>query len=145
MQAVTKGLQRRLQASPIPVHRHVLPVDGGGLPFESGSFDCATITWTLCSVPNPVAGLGEVLRVLRPGAPLLFVEHGRSDSAAVARWQDRLNGVQQVLCCGCNLNRQVDQIIETSGFRIQALQRFNVPHMPRIFGHLYMGRATAPA
>jgi SAM-dependent methyltransferase len=143
MVATPARLRQRLAASRIPVHRHVVAADNG-LPFASGSFDCAVVTWTLCTVPDPVAGLREVVRVLRPGAPLLFVEHGRSDDHRVVRWQDRLHGVWQVIGGGCHLNRPIDEIIEASGFHIQSLRRFDVPRMPRTLGHLYLGSALAP-
>jgi ubiquinone/menaquinone biosynthesis C-methylase UbiE len=143
MTAVPRALQQRLDAARFPVHRHPLTVDGG-LPFDSHSFDCVTVTWTMCSVADPVAGLREMLRVLRPGAPLLFVEHGRSDNPRTQRWQERLNGTWQILGCGCHLNRAMDEIIEVSGFRIDKLRRFDAPGVPRTHGHLYLGKATAP-
>ena len=143
MTAVPRALQRRLDAARFPIHRHLLAVDAG-LPFESQSFDCVTVTWTLCSVPDPVAGLREMLRVLRPGAPMLFVEHGRSDNPRTQRWQDRLNGPWKILGCGCHLNRAMDEIIEEAGFRIDRLKRFDVSGLPRTHGHLYLGKAIAP-
>jgi ubiquinone/menaquinone biosynthesis C-methylase UbiE len=41
-------------------------------------FDSIAMTWTLCSIPNPVAALIEMRRVLKPGGNLVFVEHGLS-------------------------------------------------------------------
>jgi ubiquinone/menaquinone biosynthesis C-methylase UbiE len=34
------------------------------------------MTWTLCSIADPVKALKELGRVIRPGGSLLFVEHG---------------------------------------------------------------------
>jgi SAM-dependent methyltransferase len=64
----------RRQSSAVPVVRSGL--DGQDLPFDDGSFDTALSTWTLCTIPDPVAALREVRRVLRPGGQLLFLEHG---------------------------------------------------------------------
>lgn len=143
MVTVTKALRRRLEAARFPVRRYPLGVDSA-LPFEAHTFDCAVTTWTFCTVGDPSAGLREISRVLRPRAPLLFAEHGRSDNPTTARWQDRLNGMWGVVACGCHLNRAIDQIIESSGFRIEKLQRLDAPGVPRTHGHLYLGAATAP-
>jgi SAM-dependent methyltransferase len=142
MIALPGALRRRLEAARFPVHRYALPADKG-LPFESGSFDAVTITWTLCTIPDPQAALREMLRVLRPGAPLLFAEHGHSDDPRIARWQDRLDGIWRTVASGCHLNRAMDNIIASSGFRIEALRRFDVPRLPRTHGHLYVGTAVA--
>ena len=42
------------------------------LPFAEDSFDLAMAAHVLEHLPNPVAGIQEMLRVLRPGAPLLL-------------------------------------------------------------------------
>lgn len=111
------------------------------LPFDNRCFDCVVSTWTLCTIPNPVAALREIRRVLKPGALFLFTEHGRSDSPRVARWQDRLNPLQNVLACGCNLNRRIDQLVVQAGLRLTSLDRFVLPGVPRLGGEMYRGIA----
>ena len=142
MDALAEKVKQRIDAAPFPVEVHHLRADGE-LPFDSGRFDCATITWTLCTIPDPVAALREVRRVLQPGAELLFIEHGRSDEPAVARWQDRFNPIQHVIGCGCNLNRKIDQLIQEAGFDLPSYDFFLADGTPRMFGTLYRGGATA--
>jgi ubiquinone/menaquinone biosynthesis C-methylase UbiE len=105
-------------------------------------FDYVVSTWTLCTIPDPVLALQEVGRVLKPGGMFLFMEHGRSDDRKIAAWQDRLNPIQNVIGCGCNLNRQIDRLITQSGLTIAHLDRFNMQGMPRLAGEMYRGTAT---
>lgn len=112
------------------------------LPYDNHSFDCAVSTWTLCTIPDPVRALQEVRRVLKPTGRFLFLEHGRSDDARTAAWQDRLNPLQNVIGCGCNLNRRIDQLISKAGLYIMQLDRFVMEGVPRIGGELYRGVAT---
>jgi ubiquinone/menaquinone biosynthesis C-methylase UbiE len=60
------------------------------VPFSDAVFDTIVMTWTLCSIPNPIAALTDMRRVLRPGGRLFFVEHGLSPEIRTARWQHRL-------------------------------------------------------
>jgi len=112
------------------------------LPYEDRTFDCVVSTWTLCTIPNPVTALQEVGRVLKPGGRFLFLEHGRSDAGKIAAWQDRLNPLQNVIGCGCNLNRQIDRLITQASLTITQLDRFVMREIPRIGGEMYRGTAT---
>lgn len=111
------------------------------LPYADQRFDYVVSTWTLCSIPDPVLALQEVGRVLKPGGRFLFMEHGRSNNRKIAAWQDRLNPVQKVVACGCNLNRQIDQLIARSGLTISHLDRFSMERAPRLAGEIYRGTA----
>lgn len=112
------------------------------LPYIDKRFDYVVSTWTLCTIPNARRALQEVARVLKPGGKLLFLEHGRSDDQKVAAWQDRLNPIQNVIGCGCNLNRQIDQLITQSGLVITDLDRFSMKDVPRLGGEMYRGTAV---
>jgi ubiquinone/menaquinone biosynthesis C-methylase UbiE len=126
--------------------RHVVMAQAAAeqLPFESASFDCAVSTFTLCSVDDAAAALREVRRVLVPSGRLLFAEHGRSDSRSLARWQDRLNGWQRWLACGCNLNRPIERLVREAGLIVAALDRSPLPGSPRLIGEMYVGEARCP-
>ncbi|MBX3331175.1 MAG: class I SAM-dependent methyltransferase [Nitrospira sp.] len=106
-------------------------------------FDYVVSTWTLCTIPDPVLALQEVGRVLKPGGRFLFLEHGRSDHRKIAAWQNRLNPIQNVIGCGCNLNRQIDRLILDAGLTIVKLDRFHMQSVPRLGGEMYQGIATA--
>jgi SAM-dependent methyltransferase len=133
--------RKRIAASAAPVE--IDGLDGQSLPFADASADSALCTWTLCTIPDAVAAVREVRRVLRPGGTLHFVEHGRADDASVRRWQDRLNGLQRRMACGCNLNRDIVGILEAGGMRVTALERYYNKGEPKFIGYLYEGVATA--
>jgi ubiquinone/menaquinone biosynthesis C-methylase UbiE len=136
-------VRERVMQAPFPVH--IERVAAELLPFREQRFDVVVSTWTLCSIPDPLRALHEVRRVLKPHGLFLFLEHGRSEKETTAAWQDRLNPVQNLLGCGCNLNRPIDHLIEQSGLRITHLDRFQMPHVPRIAGEMYQGHATPQA
>ncbi len=133
--------RKRIAATPVPVE--IDGLDGESLPFADASADSALCTWTLCTIPDAVSAVREVRRVLKPGGTLHFVEHGRADDPSVRRWQDRLNGLQQRVACGCNLNRDIVGILEAGGMQVTALDRYYNKGEPKFIGYLYEGVATA--
>ena len=134
-------VERRIAAAPMPVRKMQLDA-GGRLPFADATFDSVTSTWTLCSIANVTAALKEVRRVLKPEGQFIFMEHGRSDDPHRARWQDRLNPIEKVIGVGCHLNRPIDRLITDAGLKIDALERFMMPGLPRLVGEMYRGIAA---
>jgi len=132
---------RRIEAARVPVE--LIGLDGQNLPLADSSVDSVLSTWTLCTIPDAVAAVREVRRVLRPGGTLHFVEHGKADDAGVSRWQDRLNGFQQRVAGGCNLNRDISAILTEGGLTISKLERYWAPGEPKAFGSMYEGVAVA--
>jgi ubiquinone/menaquinone biosynthesis C-methylase UbiE len=133
--------RERLAASSVPVE--FIGLDGQRIPLDDQCMDAALCTWTLCSIPEPVLAVQELKRVLRPGGTLHFVEHGASPDAKVRRWQDRMNGLQQRLACGCNLNRDMPSIVEAGGFEITSLDTYYAKGDPKHQGWTFQGVATA--
>jgi len=132
----------RLRATKVPVLRSGL--NGESLPFADDSFDTALSTWTLCSIPDVVAALGELRRVLRPGGTLHFLEHGLAPDEQVRRWQRRLEPVQNRIAGGCHLTRPVVELLKTAGFTIRDLDVFYEDGALRILGADSLGIAQSP-
>lgn len=134
-----RKVEKRIREVAFSVERAHL--DAATLPFDAGRFDTVVSTWTLCTIPDVEQALAEVRRVLGPAGKFLFLEHGRSDDSRVARRQDRWNGFQRVVACGCNLNRPIDRLIEGAGLGIERLDRFKMPGTPAILASHYSGVA----
>src|SRR6266516_1871702 len=81
--------QRKAARMQTPVH--LLSGSAECIPLADHTMDTIVMTWTGCSIPEICAALEEMLRVLRRGGRLLFVEHGRAPESRIARWQDRLD------------------------------------------------------
>ena len=111
------------------------------LPFEDARFDTVVSTFTLCSIPDVLHALGEVRRILKPGGQFLFLEHGRSPDAKVARWQDRLNRAWMPLAGGCHLNRPMRDLIGGAGLEIGPARDYYLERAPKFVGYLTEGVA----
>jgi ubiquinone/menaquinone biosynthesis C-methylase UbiE len=111
------------------------------LPLDSGSVDTVVTTWVLCSIPDPLEALREMRRVLRPAGRLLFVEHGASPDPKVRAWQRRINPLWRRIAGGCNVDRRIDELIRSAGFRVAELRTTYLPG-PRSLTYTYEGSAS---
>jgi ubiquinone/menaquinone biosynthesis C-methylase UbiE len=91
--------------------------DAQHLPYTSGSFDSVVATFLFCSVPDPIAGLAEARRVLRPGGQLLLLEHVLSRRPLLRhlmRWLDPI----PFHLWGAHIDRDTVESVATAGFVI---------------------------
>jgi ubiquinone/menaquinone biosynthesis C-methylase UbiE len=131
----------RISASRAPIEFSGLR--GESLPLDDDSCDGALCTFTLCTIPDVDAAMHELLRVLRPGAPFHFLEHGVAPDPKVRRWQHRLEPLQKRLADGCHLTRQPVEIVRSAGFRIESFESSYL-RGPKPWVYFTFGRATAP-
>ena len=110
------------------------------LPLADASIDTVVTTWTLCSIADAPKALREMKRVLRTSGRLIFLEHGRAPDPGVADWQERITPLWKNITGGCHLNRKIDDLITTAGFRITELKTFYV-RGPRPMTYTYQGTA----
>lgn len=111
------------------------------LAAADASVDFVVSTLVLCSVAQPRQALREVLRVLKPGGALLFVEHV---AAPAGSWHRQLQGclrpVWKLAADGCHPDRDTPLLIESAGFRRVEYERFRAP-LPVVSPHV-AGRAV---
>ena len=130
---------RRIRGAGIDVE--LVGLSAEALPIADASFDTVVSTYTLCTIPDPVAALKEMRRVLVPGGKLLFSEHGRAPDARVAKWQTRLQPTWSKLAGGCMLDRDIPALLALAGFRPEFESRY-IPG-PRLLSYHYWGEAVA--
>jgi len=101
------------------------------LPFRAGTFDTVVSSLVFCSVAEPVRGLDEVKRVLRPDGRLRMIEHVRSRRAWKAAFQDRVQPLWTWASGGCRPNRETERAVESAGFVIETGDRAEMADMRR--------------
>ncbi|WP_020569272.1 class I SAM-dependent methyltransferase [Neolewinella persica] len=97
------------------------------IPEEDNSFDSVVITYALCTIPDTSKALEEVRRVLKTKGKLIFCEHGKAPDKAVQKWQNVINPLWKRLGGGCNLNKDIQLIIEENGFKMDNLEKRYIP------------------
>jgi ubiquinone/menaquinone biosynthesis C-methylase UbiE len=65
----------------------LVEMDAEHLAFGDQTFDSVAFNLCLCTIGNPERAVREALRVAKPGAPIIFLEHVRSHLLPVAAVQ----------------------------------------------------------
>jgi SAM-dependent methyltransferase len=109
------ALRRARRRAPAAV---LLCASAEALPFRPASFDTIVSSLVLCSVPSPVAALGEIRRALDDSGSLRMLEHVRSEGPWRSRWQDFIQPLWTRVTGGCHPNRETETTVRGAGFRI---------------------------
>jgi ubiquinone/menaquinone biosynthesis C-methylase UbiE len=99
----------------------LVAADVQALPFDDGTFDWIVASLLFCEVPEPMRGLAEARRVLKPGATLHLLEHVRPDGVlgAVAAGVTRVSAP----LFGEHFDRATVDDVRRAGFAIEQLER----------------------
>ena len=130
--------EKHISNSNFPVQ--LVNASAENIPVVSDFADTIVTTYTLCSISDIPSVFEEIRRILKPGGKFIFCEHGLAPDRNVQKWQNRLNPMWRKFGGGCNLNRNIPELIRQCSFDISSLNSMYIPG-PRIASYNYWGIA----
>lgn len=124
---LTSGMVERARerAASLNLDVTLLLGDAQNLDFPDSSFDTVVATFVFCSVSDPVLGLRELGRVVKPDGQILLMEHVRSDKPLVGDLMNILNPAL-VRVTGANINRRTVENIRRAGLDIERVEDLGI-------------------
>ncbi|MCI0546550.1 MAG: methyltransferase domain-containing protein [Candidatus Rokubacteria bacterium] len=99
-------------------------MDATVMEFGDNAFDAAVATYTISAVPEPVAVLREMRRVVKPGGAIVVLNHFRSERRMVGRLEDLVAPVCTRL--GWKSNLPLEPLLATVGLVPELTRRVNL-------------------
>jgi phosphatidylethanolamine/phosphatidyl-N-methylethanolamine N-methyltransferase len=96
-------------------------MDAQELELPAAAFDAAVATFVFCSVPDPVVGLRELNRVVKPGGRVFLLEHVRVNKPSIGTIMDILDPLV-VRLMGAHINRRTEENVDQAGLEIERVQ-----------------------
>jgi len=137
---IWKRSKKRRAACPIDIER--IGLSGEQIPLEKNTADSVVVTFSLCTIPDPVKALHEMKRILKPGGKILFSEHGKAPDAKVHNWQNRIDPLWKKIAGGCHSGRDIPELFRQADLTFEDLQEMYIPG-PKVLGYNYWGVAKA--
>lgn len=114
----------RRRAEQEGLHMDLPLMDVQALRFADNTFDSVVASFVFCSVPDPVRGLMEVRRVLKPDGRVVLLEHMRAENGLAGVLMDLLNPFV-VRITGANINRYTVENVKKAGLEIEKVKRLS--------------------
>ena len=101
----------------------VVAMDAEHLALPDHVFDSVAFNLCLCTIPDPMAAVREGVRVAKPGAPMVFLEHVRSHLLPVALVEEVMNPLMVALQAD-HMNRRTVDIAMRSGVEVLSVDKW---------------------
>lgn len=121
----------RKEASELGLPFDLSEGDVQNLNFPDNSFDTTVVTFVFCSVPDPIQGLRELRRVVKPSGRILLLEHVRIDKPIIGWMMDCLNP-WVVRIMGANINRRTLENVKKAGLLIESVEHLGLMKMVKM-------------
>jgi ubiquinone/menaquinone biosynthesis C-methylase UbiE len=123
--AMMRYARERVQTAHVPIT--LTQATAEALPFADATFDSVVVTLVFCSVADPLKGLQEIRRVLKPEGKLLMLEHVRSHNRLAALVQSALLPLTTRFAGNCHWNRDTLQTVRDAAFHIDDTHDYRMP------------------
>lgn len=120
-----------------------LDLPGERIPLNDDSVDSIVSTFTLGTIPDVLAALRGMSRVLRPGGKLIFFELGLSPDDQVRRWQVRWEPIAHWLFGGLLLTRDIPLVLTQGGFEVESVETTYLAAFPKSWTYGVWGTAKS--
>ncbi len=95
-------------------------MDVQNLSFDDNTFDTIISTFVFCTVPDPISGLKELRRVLKPSGKAIFLEHMKSNSKLINIPLFFMDLFTRIIL-GTSMIRKTQENIESAGLTIESV------------------------
>ncbi len=109
--------QARKRAVEVGKEVKLMKMDIQHLDFPDNHFDIIVTSCVFCSVPDPIAGLKELRRVLQDDGRIIMLEHMKAGSKPLGFLMDAFNWVS-LYTWGANINRETINNIKKADLKI---------------------------
>ncbi len=117
-----------------------LGLSGENIPLADTSADTVIVTYSLCTIPDPVKALKEMKRILKSKGQLLFCEHGKAPEDNIQKWQARIDPLWSKISGGCYTGRDIPAFLDAAGFKVSNMEQDYIPG-PKPLCYNYWGTA----
>jgi len=99
-------------------------MDAQAMAFPDNSFDCVTACYVVSTAPDPHKVVSEICRVCKPGGRIVFINHFKSQSPILARFEELVNGVCKKFGWATTLD--LEALLQANNLTTSLQERVNI-------------------